>query len=97
VNAPRVWPNSSASTSSSAIAAQLSAQNRRPRRMLASCTARATSSLPDPLSPSIKTGNGDAAACMTARRTSLIALLSPTKSGTSAACACGTFNRSRTS
>ena len=34
VKAPRVWPNSSASTRSSASAAQLSAQNRRSRRML---------------------------------------------------------------
>ena len=43
--------------------------------------ARATSSFPTPLSPSIRTANGAPAARVTARRTSSIARLTPTSSG----------------
>ena len=48
-------PNSSASTSVSTMAAQLTATNGPARRVLCSWICRATSSLPDPLSPSIST------------------------------------------
>ena len=51
VNAPRAWPKSSDSTRSSGSAAQLSVQNGRSRRGPPRWTARATSSLPLPLSP----------------------------------------------
>ena len=60
VNAPRACPNSSASTRSSGSAAQFSVQNARSRRGPQRCSARATSSLPLPLSPSISTANGAA-------------------------------------
>ena len=62
VNAPRLWPNSSASTRSSGSAAQFSAENVRSRLTLRRCTALATSSLPEPLSPSTRIGKGAAAA-----------------------------------
>ena len=48
-------PNSSASTNVSTSAAQLTATNGPRRRPLRSCTCRATSSLPDPVSPWINT------------------------------------------
>ena len=48
-------PNNSASTKVSTSAAQLTATNGPRRRALSSCTCRATSSLPDPVSPSIST------------------------------------------
>ena len=48
-------PNSSASSNVSTNAAQLTATNGPRWRSLRSCTCRATSSLPDPLSPSINT------------------------------------------
>ena len=51
VNAPRTWPNSSASSSVSGIALQLSATKRCARRGLLWWIARATSSLPVPVSP----------------------------------------------
>ena len=82
VKAPFTWPKSSASTSSSTSAAQLTAQKRRSRRALREWIARAASSLPDPLSPSMTTGNGDCAARTMASRTATIAALSPTSSGT---------------
>ena len=55
VNAPRTWPNSSASSSVSGIALQLMATNRWLRRGLASWIARAASSLPVPVSPPMST------------------------------------------
>ena len=64
--------------SSSASAAQFTATNG-PCRRLAACTARATSSLPAPLSPSIRTGNGDAAARGMASRSCRISSLTPTR------------------
>ncbi len=55
VNAPRTWPNNWLSSSSPGIAAQFTATNglaaRRPWR----CSARATTSLPVPVSPVIST------------------------------------------
>jgi hypothetical protein len=65
--------------------------------MLAAWTARATSSFPAPLSPSINTGNGEAAAFITARRTVSIAALPPTRSGIIAAAMSGDRSRSRAS
>ena len=56
VNAPRSWPNSSASSSVSGNAAQLTATNGFDVARLRSCSVRATSSLPVPLSPVISTG-----------------------------------------
>jgi hypothetical protein len=56
VNAPRSCPNSSASSSVSGNAAQLTAMNGFDGRALRSCSVRAISSLPVPLSPVISTG-----------------------------------------
>ena len=55
VNAPFLWPNSSDSISSSGIAPQLTATNGAFAREPSVCSARATSSLPVPLSPVIST------------------------------------------
>ncbi len=55
VNDPFSWPNSSDSISSSGIAAQLTCTNRSRLRRLLRWIARATSSLPVPLSPRIST------------------------------------------
>ena len=55
VNAPFSWPKSSLSRSASGSAAQLSATNGLPVRGLDSWSARATSSLPVPLSPRTST------------------------------------------
>ena len=55
VNAPRRWPNSSDSISSSGIAPQLTAMNGAVARTPSLCSARATSSLPVPDSPVIST------------------------------------------
>ena len=59
VNAPRRWPNSSASSSDAGSAPQLTATNA-PVRPDIACSARATTSLPVPVSPSttIDTGVG---------------------------------------
>ena len=56
VNAPRMWPNSSLSKSVSTTAEQLTVTNRRSRRGPILCSARATSSLPVPVSPVIERG-----------------------------------------
>ena len=55
VNAPFSWPNSSFSRISFGSAAQLRAKNGPFARSLFWCSARATSSLPVPLSPRIST------------------------------------------
>jgi hypothetical protein len=55
VNEPLTCPNSSDSISSSGIAPQLTATNFAPARLPSVCSARATSSLPVPLSPVIST------------------------------------------
>ena len=65
VNAPFSWPNSSASRIDSGIAAQLTATNGPFARALFSWSARASSSLPVPLSPSSSTVASLGAACMT--------------------------------
>ena len=51
VKLPLMWPKSSDSISSSGIAAQLTSTKGPLLRRLAACNARATSSLPVPLSP----------------------------------------------
>ena len=55
VNAPFSWPNSSLSSSSAGSAAQLTFTNGRVLRDERWWIARATSSLPTPLSPRIRT------------------------------------------
>ena len=55
VNAPRTWPNSSDSSSVSGIAAQLTLMSGMSRCALRSWIARATSSLPVPVSPVMST------------------------------------------
>ncbi len=77
VNAPRAWPNSSASMRSSLRAAQLSAQKARGLRGPSRCRARATNSFPLPLSPSTTTWNGARAARATSRRRATTAWLVP--------------------
>ena len=54
VKAPRTWPKSSASSSASGMALQLSATNWCARRVLLWWIARATTSLPVPVSPVIR-------------------------------------------
>jgi hypothetical protein len=56
VKAPRVWPKSSASSNASGMAAQLMATNGLRLRVESRCSASATSSLPEPVGPSISTG-----------------------------------------
>ena len=55
VNAPRTWPKSSDSSSVSGIAAQLTLMSGMSRCALRSWIARATSSLPVPVSPVMST------------------------------------------
>ena len=55
VNAPRVWPNSSASASSFGIAAQLSLTSGDEERALCACSKDAISSFPVPVSPRNRT------------------------------------------
>ena len=55
VNAPFSWPNSSDSIRLAGIAAQLSARKGKSRRGELKWIARATSSLPTPLSPKMST------------------------------------------
>ncbi len=56
VNAPRAWPNSSDSSTVSVSAPQLIGTNGRDARRPCAWMARATSSLPVPLSPMMSTG-----------------------------------------
>jgi hypothetical protein len=65
VKAPRSWPNSSLSTSPAEIAPQLTLTKGRSRRLLWLWMARATSSLPVPVSPKISTVLSVAATCST--------------------------------
>jgi hypothetical protein len=78
VNAPRSWPNSSLSTSCSGRAAAFTAIIGFPARGPRRCRSRATSSLPVPLSPRIRTGLGMAASVAMLSRSARIAGLSPT-------------------
>ncbi len=65
VNAPRSWPNSSFSISAAGSAAQSTFTNGPLRRGEFTCTARASSSLPEPLSPRMSTVASVAAAFCT--------------------------------
>jgi hypothetical protein len=78
VNAPRTWPNRCESIRCSAIAEQSTTTNGPRARAEWSCTARATSSLPVPLSPSISTVASDGAASSSTANSSRIAMLCPT-------------------
>ena len=69
VNEPFSWPNSSLSISSSGMAAQLTWTNASSLRRLLRWMARATSSLPTPLSPVMRTVAFVGAARATASRT----------------------------
>ena len=60
VKAPRTWPNSSDSRSPSGSAPQLTGTNARAERGPWRWMARATSSLPVPVSPVTSTGASDA-------------------------------------
>ncbi len=62
VKAPFSWPKSSLSSSVSGMAAQLTVTKAFCRRSLKRTSARATSSLPVPVSPRMSTGTGLAAA-----------------------------------
>ena len=63
VNAPRAWPKSSDSSSVSVSAPQLIGTNGARARRPCAWIARATSSLPVPLSPMMSTGAAALAAC----------------------------------
>ncbi len=77
VNAPLVWPNSSASTSASGIAAALKATKRWSARALLWCRVRAISSLPVPVSPWIRTVLFIGAMSSSVENTCCIAVLWP--------------------
>src|SRR5947209_1942546 len=66
--APRSWPSGSASAISCEIAPQLSGTNGPSARRDSSCTARAATSLPLPLSPRIVIGSCDGAARLSSSR-----------------------------
>ncbi len=75
VNAPFSWPNSSDSSTSRGSAPQWIGTNGRSARPERSWIARATSSLPVPLSPSTSTEDTVGATRSTMRRTSFISWL----------------------
>ena len=83
VNAPRSCPNNSDSSRSFGIAAVLMATNGPPMRGLCRCSARATSSLPVPDSPVMRTVTFDCESRPMARNTSCIAGAWPSISGVS--------------
>jgi hypothetical protein len=75
VNAPRACPNSSDSSSGSGIAPQFTATNARSRRGLARWIARASSSLPVPDSPKMRTLASESATRLAWRsRSSIVGL-----------------------
>ncbi len=78
VKAPRACPNSSDSSSAAGMAAQLTATKRRSARGEASWMARATSSLPVPLSPWMSTVLRCPATRVMVARSSAIGRDSPT-------------------
>ena len=77
VNAPFTWPKSSDSIRPSGIAPQLTETNGLSRRWLLKWIARATSSLPVPLSPVIMTVEGLSAILRMVSNTSTIRPLLP--------------------
>jgi hypothetical protein len=76
--APRTWPKSSLSTRPAEIAEQFTLTRGRSRRGLRSWMARATSSLPVPVSPRISTVDGVGATVSTRESTFASAGLLPT-------------------
>ncbi len=78
VNEPFSWPNSSVSSSDSGSAAQLTFTSGCGLRLLARCSASATSSLPVPDSPVMRTVASDGATLPMSLKTSSIGLLLPT-------------------
>ena len=78
VNEPRSWPKSSDSMSLSGMAAQLTCTNGPAFTSEPSWIARATSSLPVPLGPTMRTVAGVGAAFATSARSLRIASLVPT-------------------
>src|SRR5690606_8866818 len=78
VKLPASWPNSSESTSSGGIAPQLIRRNGPRARRDRECTARATTSLPDPVSPRINTGASDRATWATCSMTARSPVSAPT-------------------
>ena len=81
VNAPFSWPKSSFSSSASGMAAQLIATNGPLARGESWCSARESSSLPVPLSPSSSTVASVGAARWTASMVSFQAGSSPSTRG----------------
>ena len=79
VKAPFSWPKISLSMSDSGIAAQLTATKGPPFRGLNSCSVRAASSLPVPLSPVISTEAREGASWPTSDITSCIFFERPTR------------------
>ena len=77
VKAPFSWPNNSLSSSVSGSAPTLTAMKGLDFRPLSTCSARATSSFPVPLSPSMSTVAVTGAICSTWTITSRTASLSP--------------------
>ncbi len=73
VKAPRLWPNSSLSSSASGMAAQLTATNGRSRRGLFQWIDFATSSLPVPDSPVTSTDAAEPASRRISANTSCMA------------------------
>ncbi len=94
VKAPRSWPKSSLSSSSRGIAAALTATKGPSARGLAAWMARATSSLPVPLSPVIRTGTLRGATLPTVLKISSRAELEPTSRSPPGATARPTARRS---
>ncbi len=78
VNAPFLWPKSSLSSRFSGSAEQLTATNGAFWRLLLKCSARATSSLPVPLSPWMRIVLSVSATLLMRLKTSVIARLVPT-------------------
>ena len=77
VKEPFSWPNNSLSTRLAGIAPQLTRTSGLALRGLRSCTARAMSSFPVPVSPKSKTVESVGATCSTFLSTVFIAWLSP--------------------
>ena len=84
VKAPFSKPNSSLSSSSDGSAAQLTLTKGRSTRLESRCSARATSSLPVPLSPRTSTVMSVSATCSMISRTSRIFGSSPQSISSSA-------------
>ena len=87
VNAPRACPNSSLSISSSGIAAQFISTKGPAAPTLWACTLRATSSLPVPFAPTIRTRPFVGAATSIWFRSWVIARLSPSRTDRRSTCA----------